>query len=667
MSHPSVLYELNVHLATGDWGVACPLDQSLVGPVQYGWDRFCKDSNSFVFGGGLLAGSPLPGTRRMIFCAYSPQWEGFYVSALGGAMYVFNRFGVNYVWLRGSCSTDSVLILNLKNGEYSARIEPVDADSVWQGYTEGGVQRLPTLAEVGDFGFQQHGRTWQGFYALQQYCFEKYKSEYEGDWFRILAVGPAARHTKEGAIGSNAISKGKVSHIDDWAGRGGLGSRLLQHHRVAAIVFGGDWQDPDLKAAKELDEYFLQRFNQRAIAADLALSQKYRYVPEFETGGTFGVNMHTADDRLLSFNYRSIYATDSERLALHKDWVLDHYLKQFNDEIIRPRNFAHCGEPCAVACKKFVGEYKKDYEPYAALGPLCGIFDQRAAERLTKFVDTMGLDSIQTGGTVAWIMELIRDGLLPPADFGLPTPTPDPSPIGDFTGEAGEGGGASARNADYAIAIVQMILFSPQGDVFRKGIRAAAKELDRRYGIQSLHRAVFVAHGEEGCMVPNQYWTPGMFAPMPLMGKYFSYYENKFIPPRQLGLKNVERFVYELYSENSGSCRFHRKWVEDIVDEIILSHFELDFDYWADQFKLAKAIHDHQSGASVFWESERVVDLIKGFLEKWERDGLREPELLEWIERFSADKWKAAREFWDEMYAGMAEAFEQGMDEPVRK
>jgi len=55
--------------------------------------------------------------------------------------------------------------------------------------------------------------------------------------------------------------------------------------------------------------------------------------------------------------------------------------------------------------------------------------------------------------------------------------------------------------------------------------------------------------------LPNQYWTPGMFAPMPLIGKYFFYYEIKFLPPRALGRKNVERFVYELYSENSGPCR----------------------------------------------------------------------------------------------------------------
>jgi glyceraldehyde-3-phosphate dehydrogenase (ferredoxin) len=223
----------------------------------------------------------------------------------------------------------------------------------------------------------------------------------------------------------------------------------------------------------------------------------------------------------------------------------------------------------------------------------------------------------------------------------------------------------SAHNADYAIAIVKMMLFSEAGAPFRQGMRTAAKWLDQKYGIKSIDRAVYTAHGEAGCMVPNQYWTPGMFAPMPLMGKYFSYYENKFLPPRQLGRKNVERFVYEFYSENSGSCRFHRKWVEDIIDEIILTHFDLHFDYWRDNFALAKAIHDHQSARGVPWESERVVDIIHGFLEKWERDGLREPELLAWLEKFRADKWRAAREFWQEMYDGMSEAFAEGFPEPT--
>jgi glyceraldehyde-3-phosphate dehydrogenase (ferredoxin) len=582
----------------------------------------------------------------MVFGGYSPQWEGFYVSALGWAMYVFHRVGANDVWLRGRCPSDSVLVIRLRQGEYSVRLEPLQPEAIWPGYSDAA------------------GRTWHGFYALQRCVFERYRGEFDGDHFRILATGPAARHTREGAIGSNAVRRGELSVIDDWAGRGGLGSRLLQHHRVAAIIFGGDWQDPALKQARELDEYFLARFGQRAIQADLALSQKYRYVPEFETGGTFGVNMHQANDRLLSYNYRSVYAPEAQRLEQHSAFVLGHYLEQFNAEIIQPRRFDHCGEPCGVACKKFVAEFKKDYEPYAALGPLCGIFDQRAAERLNKHVDTQGWDAIQAGGTVAWVMELVAEGLLPAADFGLPAEGPrfafahHPAQF-DVVAD-------SAHNAAYAQAVVDMILHSEPGAVFRRGLRAAAKLLDTRYAIDSQHRAVYTANGAEGCMVPNQYHTPGMLAPMPIMGKYFSYYENRWLPPRALGRKNVERWVYEFYSENSGSCRFHRKWVEDLIDEIILSHFDLNFDYWAANFELARAIHAHQGAQAVFWESERVVDIVWAFVDGWVRDGLAEPELLDWHARFQADKWQAARQFWDEMRAGMAEALANGLPEPPR-
>ena len=597
-----------------------------------------------TFGGGLLAGSPLPGTRRMMFCGYSPAWQGFYVSALGGAMYIFHRMGVNYVWLRGRSATDVVLVIKLENEQYSLKFEPVDPEAIWSGYTD------------------QNGRTWQGFYALQRALFEKYRSEYQNDSFRILAVGPGARHTREGAIGSNQIKKGDLSVIDDWAGRGGLGSQMLQHHGIAGIVFGGDWHDPAMKEARELDEYFLEHFGQRAILSDLALSQKYRYVPKFETGGTFGVNMHEAEDRLFSFNYKSVYQDDDHRLEQHDNFIMQHYLKQFNDEIITPRNFDHCGEPCAVACKKFVGEFKKDYEPYQALGPNSGIFDQRAAEMINKYVDTLGLDSIQAGGTVAWIMDLVSSKLISPQDFGLP---PE-GPRFDFASSSADFDvvNDSTYNAEYAKKILDMIVYAPEGEPFRKGMRSAAKWLDQKYNIHSIDRAVFNAHGEEGCMVPNQYWVPGMFAPMPLMGKYFSFYGFEFYPPYELGRKNVERFVYELYSENSGACRFHRKWVEDIIDEIILSHFDLEFNFWETNFQLAKEIHLHQSSDSMPWESERVMDIIQQYLEKWGRIGLNNPALAEWIERFRTDKRKAAQEYWQEMYRGMNDAFQEGIQEP---
>ena len=503
-----------------------------------------------------------------------------------------------------------------------------------------------------------------GFYALQQAVYDRFHQNYDGDWVRIFAVGPAARNTNQGIIGSNPIRKGLITPIDDWAGRGGLGSRLLQTHHVAACIFGGDWIDPDLQDSQEIDSYFQPYYQQSMIKTDLGATEKYRYVPNFQTGGTFGVNMHTVEDKLLSFNYQSIYASSQARTEQHQKLIVDHYLKQFNEEAIQPKNFAHCGEPCSVVCKKYTGQYKKDYEPYQALGPLCGIFDQRAAEKLNHLVDGMAIDAIQIGGTISWIMELIADGIIPPEDFGLP---PASEMAFGSTGlpEQFDVVADSHRNAEYASAVLTMILFEPAGEPFRDGIRPAARILDERYqltkpGKRTIDRAVYTAHGRQGCMTPNQYWVPGMLSPMPMMGKYFVYYGVEFVAPRELGRRNAHRMVYEFFSENSGVCRFHRKWVEAIIDEIITAHYDLKLDYVAHQFQVAKDIFDHDGPTVVQWEGERVIDMIFKFLEDWEERGLADPQLHDWLAEFRKDKFKAGQKYWEEIRAGISEAFEAG-------
>ncbi|MBN1681390.1 MAG: aldehyde ferredoxin oxidoreductase [Anaerolineae bacterium] len=643
MPYPIHQRVLTVHLHNGHWYLRPVEAPDVLGPVDYGWLRYHLYPDSFTFGEGLLAGSRIPGSRRLVFCAWSPQWESFYVSSMGGAAYTFHGIGVNYIALRGRAPEPSVLLLNHTDGEIHVRLEPVNIDPIWNGYAD------------------PDGRPLLGFFALQQALYDRYASEYQPDGVRIFAVGPAARYTREGAIGSSPIRKERFAPVEDWAGRGGLGSRLLQYHNIVGCVFGGEWEDPDLRDSKEIDSYFLEHFGKRTIQADLALTTKYRYAPEFETGGTFGVNMRTLDMRIMSFNYQSIYAANDERLRQHQDFILKHYLHQFNEETIKPKQQQHCGEPCAVACKKIKDHYKKDYEPYHALGPQIGVFDQRAAETINHYADAMGFDAIQLGGTVAWIMELIAEGLIPPEDFGLP-------PASDlrfgFTADVASFDLVtdSRRNADYAASIVNMILFAPEGAAFREGIRGAAHILDQRYDIDSLNRAVYLANGDQGCMVPNQYWTPGMFSPMPLMGKYYVFYDIDFMPPRELGRKNVERMTYELFNDNTGICRFHRKWAESITDEILEAHYGLDTDYKTHQFRLCKAIFDHESPKSEPWESERVADLILGFLEYWEHNGLKDPELEQWLNRFREDKKQAARDFWDEIRLGIADGFAAGAD-----
>ncbi|MCX7706970.1 MAG: aldehyde ferredoxin oxidoreductase [Anaerolineae bacterium] len=666
MTHELKQRELIIDLATGEFQVWPITDPRIIGPADYAWVRYREalaaaggrpsSVNVMTWGGGPLAGSRIPGSRRLVFGGYSPSWEGFYLSSLGGGAYVMHRIGADFVCIRGQAPEDSVLILNHKRGQISVRLEPIDPDNLWIGYA-------PAEPDPAD----PHGDFLIGFYALQQAVFDRYKAEYEGDWVRVFAVGPGARHTNEGVIGSNQVRKGRILPIDDWAGRGGLGSRLLQYHRIAACIFGGDWEDPDLKDSKEIDGYFMANYGQPMIKVDLGATEKYRYVPGFQTGGTFGVNYHTVGDRLLSFNYASALQPSEVRQAQSDAFIRDHYLRQFNEEIIQPKNYAHCGEPCGVVCKKYDRVYKKDYEPYQALGPQCGVFDQRAAEELNHFVDAMALDAIQAGCTLSWIMECLRDGLFPAEDFGFPPVdemrfgfTADPAAF-DLVMD-------SRRNADYAYQVLFQVLFDPRCELFRGGIRAAARALDDRYGLtdygkRTTDRAVYTAHGESGCMVPNQYWVPGMFAPMPMMGKYFVYYGLDFLPPRELGRKCVERMVYELFNENSGICRFHRKWAEVIADEIISAHYNFPVDYKAHQFALAKQIYEHDGAAVAPWEGERTVDLIWAYLEETGRDSdYHDPELRAWVERFRADKWAAARAYWEELRAGIAEAFAAGAE-----
>ena len=57
-----------------------------------------------------------------------------------------------------------------------------------------------------------------------------------------------------------------------------------------------------------------------------------------------------------------------------------------------------------------------EYESLFALGPLCGIDDPDAIIRATALCDTLGIDTISTGGTVAWAMESFERGLLSTSD-----------------------------------------------------------------------------------------------------------------------------------------------------------------------------------------------------------------------------------------------------------
>ena len=231
---------------------------------------------------------------------------------MGGAGLVFDNLGVNMISMVNRASVPSILYLNRNGGEeVEVRIEPVQIQKVWQ-----------------------EGR--RGIYALMDYTFERFGEYYSTDP-RILAVGPASSVTDFGAVASVPISKGKLGVADTWAGRGGFGSKLLQEHGIAAIIYGGTFITRIFET---------ERWRISGLSINIRRNWRQKiwkrqpntgFDPDFKTGGTLGVNFATLAGNMVSFNYKSIFMSEQERLDIHDKFILNHYLKQFNEETIVPK------------------------------------------------------------------------------------------------------------------------------------------------------------------------------------------------------------------------------------------------------------------------------------------------------------------------------------------
>lgn len=600
---------------------------------RYGFDRYfgpadlgihlTEEYRSLNFGVGIFAGSIFPGSNRMVVTGFSPCWQGYYISSMGGAGLVFDNLGINMLSLVGKAPVPSLLYLNRNHGEeIEVEVVPLDVETVWR-----------------------EGRT--GVYSLIDRVYGMFGSRYENDP-RILVTGPAAMQTDMGGIMSVPISKGKISYVDTWAGRGGFGSAMLREHGIAAIIYGGTVVDDDFRDRRVADEWFQNRYNMRLMQKDMEATGKYRYDEKIGTGGTFGVNYTTMGGRIMAFNYRTIFQSEEERRDLHDNFIRDHYLRQFNDETIAPKQQATCGEPCVAVCKKMNGPYKKDYEPYQTMGPLCGIFDQRAAEKLNHHCDAMGFDAISGGGVLAWLMELLDTGLVTGEELGVTRlPRWDRSRF-DLVND-------SMHNAELGCELIDAIVERSGILNFREGIR----KWSRTYSPgreRPLHDSlVYTAFSRRGWMVPNQYWVAGALAPMAIMGKYYMVYANDFIPPRELGRRCADRMKQELILDNLGICRFHRGWAEELLPEVIGSLYGQKDKFLHAVNVLAGRLNSRNS--PVFWESKRNIDFIYTFLKrKREVDNEQSPELALWIEKFDRDKVEAAKEFWYETLKGIDES-----------
>jgi aldehyde:ferredoxin oxidoreductase len=204
-----------------------------------------------------------------------------------------------------------------------------------------------------------------------------------GPDFRIASIGPA---------GERAVRYATISHDGRHAGRGGSGAVLGSKNLKAIAVRGRqrcEWAHP--QAVTDLSRDLSKRSFGPATA-------KYR-----ELGTAANLLTFNRFGTLPTRNFQSGTFDEAANLS-PQQLAVDH-----------GRTRSSC-VACTIGCEHIYGTGKNgarlEYESLFALGSLCGVGDGDVVLRASKRCDELGIDTISTGGTIAFAMECVERGLL---------------------------------------------------------------------------------------------------------------------------------------------------------------------------------------------------------------------------------------------------------------
>jgi aldehyde:ferredoxin oxidoreductase len=202
-----------------------------------------------------------------------------------------------------------------------------------------------------------------------------------------------------GVAGEHRVRFATISNEGRHAGRGGVGA-VMGSKNLKAIAVCGD-RETTVAHPREV-EAIADVLRRRSLGS---LTGKYRRV------GTVA--------NLAVFNRLGALPTRNFQQATFED------ADALSGETLTENSFSrrHGCASCTIRCERLFksrgGEgghdQRLEYETLFALGPLCGISDPEFVLQAAGLCDRYGLDSISTGGTLAWAIEAGEKGLLPEA------------------------------------------------------------------------------------------------------------------------------------------------------------------------------------------------------------------------------------------------------------
>ena len=218
----------------------------------------------------------------------------------------------------------------------------------------------------------------------------KLRERYDKD-YHFAVIGPA---------GERQIRYATVSHDGRHAGRGGSGAVLGAKNIKAIAVRGSQkcaWAQPKqlIATAKDLSARSFgpatEKYRELGTAANLLVFNRLHALPtkNFQQG-----------------SFENAAELSPEQLATSRE-----------------KTKTSCAA-CTIGCEHLYGlkrdgdasgettSVRVEYENLFALGPLCGISDSNAVLSASQKCDALGLDTISTGGTIAFAMECVERGIL---------------------------------------------------------------------------------------------------------------------------------------------------------------------------------------------------------------------------------------------------------------
>ena len=273
---------------------------------------------------------------------------------------------------------------------------------------------------------------------------------------KSLVIGPA---------GENLVRYANMASGHRFLGRGGLGAVMGSKNLKAIRAEGGTYmiKSSDPKMFKQVRAKSAKYINQNDI------TDRYR---------KFGTSANVRD------------CLDAGILPIHNFQDGKHESgRQVSGEIMAEKhNTSHntC-KPCTIRCGH-KGSFKSgdmstpEYETIGMMGTSLGIFDLDIIAEFNHVCGRLGLDTISTGGTLAWVMEaaskdLIKSNLKFGSKEGVEEALYDIANMKDFGAKMAQGSRALSKEyggQDFAMHVkgLEMAAYDPRGS-FGQGLAYA--------------------------------------------------------------------------------------------------------------------------------------------------------------------------------------------------